>query len=182
MLIASWQGLPALRVLKAVLVGMVGVFALLVAVNNVVDYNSNFNFVQHVLSMDTTFEGNRLLWRAIKEPWLHHVAYAVIIVCELTTGLLGVVGAWQMFARRHFFPEFHKALMLASWGLLTGLLLWFGGFMVVGGEWFVMWQSRSWNGQEAAFRFLVSIVTTLIFIHLPEPAHLQATHAQTSQH
>jgi predicted small integral membrane protein len=178
MLIAWSQSLPALRMLKVIMVGMIAGFALLVALNNVVDYNSNFNFVQHVLSMDTTFEGNQLLGRAFSQPWLHHVAYGVIIACEFFTGLLGGAGAWFMLCRRRAsFPEFHKALMLASWGLLLGLMLWFGGFMVVGGEWFLMWQSRSWNGQEAAFRFLVSIVTTLIFIHLPEPAHLQPPNA-----
>ena len=50
-----------LRLSKLVLVGMVAVFALLVGVNNVVDYDSNFEFVQHVLSMDTTFQNNEFL-------------------------------------------------------------------------------------------------------------------------
>jgi predicted small integral membrane protein len=37
--------------------------------------------------------------------------------------------------------------------------------MVVGGEWFQMWQSPSWNGQEAAFRFYLTILAVLIFIN-----------------
>jgi predicted small integral membrane protein len=41
-------------------------------------------------------------------------------------------------------------------------LVWFFGFMVVAGEWFAMWQSATWNGQEAAFRFYVAV---LIFIN-----------------
>lgn len=35
--------------------------------------------------------------------------------------------------------------------------------MVVGGEWFLMWQSHQWNGQEAAFKFYMAILGVLIF-------------------
>ena len=38
-------------------------------------------------------------------------------------------------------------------GTTLGFLVWFTGFLVIGGEWFAMWQSATWNGQEAAFRF-----------------------------
>jgi predicted small integral membrane protein len=31
-----------------------------------------------------------------------------------------------------------------------------------------MWQSRSWNGQEAAFRFTMVILGVLIFLVLPD--------------
>ena len=44
-----------------------------------VNYGSNFDFVQHVLSMDTTFPGNQLKWRAISTPALHHAFYWTII-------------------------------------------------------------------------------------------------------
>lgn len=164
------QKLAALRLVRVVLMFQIGAFALLVGINNIVDYNSNFNFVQHVLSMDTTFEGNALQGRAITSPALHHIAYALIIAMELGTGVLCLLGCWKMFVlRKADYDEFFGSLMLASYGLMLGLLLWFGGFMVVGAEWFLMWQSDTWNGQDAAFRFLVSIVTTLIFLHLPEP-------------
>lgn len=169
----SWpQNIVALRVVKVVLVLQVGVFALLVGLNNLLDYNSNFTFVQHVLSMDTTFEGNELQGRAIEAPVLHHAAYLLIIMMELATGAFCLGGAWAMYKARHAdYADFFANVMLSSYGLLVGLLLWFGGFMVVGAEWFLMWQSPDWNGQEAAFRFLVSIVTTLIFLHLPEPIY-----------
>ena len=36
--------------------------------------------------------------------------------------------------------------------------------MVIGGEWFQMWQSPRWNGQEAAFRFYLTILAVLIFV------------------
>ncbi len=40
--------------------------------------------------------------------------------------------------------------------------------MVVAGEWFAMWQSQTWNGQEAAFRFYVAVLGVLIFVALPD--------------
>jgi predicted small integral membrane protein len=46
--------------------------------------------------------------------------------------------------------------------------VWFFGFMVVAGEWFAMWQSQTWNGQEAAFRFYMAVLGVLIFVALPD--------------
>jgi hypothetical protein len=46
--------------------------------------------------------------------------------------------------------------------------VWFFGFMVVAGEWFAMWQSTIWNGQEAAFRFYVAVLGVLIFVNQPD--------------
>ena len=37
--------------------------------------------------------------------------------------------------------------------------------MVVAGEWFAMWQSATWNGEEAAFRFYVAVLGVLIFVN-----------------
>ncbi len=159
------------RCMKALLTGLIAVFALLVATNNVTDYGSNFAFVQHVMSMDTTFEGNRLTWRAIDSQWLHHVAYWLIILTEFGVGFICATGAAAMFRARHApMAQYQRAMMLASWGLVLGIALWFTGFMTVGAEWFLMWQSQSWNGQQAAFRFIMCLFGCLLFLHLPEPA------------
>ena len=40
--------------------------------------------------------------------------------------------------------------------------------MVVGGEWFSMWQSKDWNAQEAAYRFYMAVLGVLIFVSLPD--------------
>ena len=37
--------------------------------------------------------------------------------------------------------------------------------MVLGGEWFLMWQSSTWNGQDAAFRFYATLLGMLIFLN-----------------
>lgn len=158
-----------LRLLRALFVAAVALFALLVALNNVTDYGSNFRFVTHVLSMDTTYEGNNLTWRAVQAPWMHHAAYAIIILAEAATGVFCALGAWCLLRDRHVPPAaFERSKRLATVGLAIGIILWFTGFLTVGAEWFLMWQSERWNGQEAAFRFVMVLFATLIFLHLPE--------------
>lgn len=162
-------GLTYLRVIKLILVAQVGLFAFLVALNNVFDYDSNFNFVMHVMSMDTTFENNKLLWRAVTHQSVHHFAYWCIIFAEAITGILCFVGTYQLWLHRHSSKrEFQRAKKLASIGLSLGITLWFTGFMTVGAEWFLMWQSDIWNGQDAAFKFIVFIFLVLLMLHMPE--------------
>jgi len=48
--------------------------------------------------------------------------------------------------------------------LALGVLLWLAGFEVIGGEYFLMWQSHTWNGQESAFHFAVLCVLGLLFL------------------
>ncbi|WP_395609476.1 DUF2165 family protein [Pseudomonas sp. B22129] len=157
------------RYAKIALTLSLAAFACLVAFNNITDYGSNFAFVKHVLSMDTTFPGNAAMYRAITTPWLWHAAYALIIFGEALTGLLLVLGALKLWRARHAgSADFNRAKACATLGLALGFVVWFFGFMVVGGEWFLMWQSHQWNGQDAAFKFYMAIVGVLIFLNLPD--------------
>ena len=51
-------------------------FCLVVAFDNITDYGTNYLFVQHVMSMDTTHPGNSLMYRSITNPVLWRAAYA----------------------------------------------------------------------------------------------------------
>ncbi len=154
------------RLSKALLVALVGLFALLVGIDNIIDYGANFAFVHHVMSMDTIFPDSSLKWRAIINPALHHTVYAVIIGFELLTGILCLTGAVRLWtAREARALEFNKAKAIAIAGLVCGLGLWFFGFLVVGGEWFKMWQSAKWNGQASAFRFIACLGLVLVFVN-----------------
>lgn len=160
------MGASGIRLMKALLIAFIALFALLVAINNVFDYQSNFMFVKHVLSMDTTFEGNSLMWRALPQAWVHHFAYLIIIICEFLVGFICAYASFRLFRISDVHSdEYLNAKTLASWGLVLGITLWFGGFMAVGAEWFLMWQSPVWNGQEAAFRFIMCLFGTLIFLN-----------------
>jgi predicted small integral membrane protein len=55
-----------LHLAKVALVAAVAFFYTLVVFNNVTDYESNHQFVLHVLAMDTTIPGNHGMWRAAR--------------------------------------------------------------------------------------------------------------------
>lgn len=154
------------RIAKVVMVGSLAVFAFIVAFDNVTDYVTNFEFVRHVLSMDTTFPENALLYRRITSTVLWNVGYWLIILGEGLTSLSLAVAAIVLMRRlRSNGAEFDRAKRFVFIGSAIGFLVWFFGFMVVAGEWFAMWESRSWNGQEAAFRFYMTILAVLIFVN-----------------
>lgn len=158
-----------LRTSKMLLVFGVAVYYSLVVFNNLTDYGSNYEFVRHVLMMDSTFPGNRGMWRAMNSPPIHTIFYAAIIVWELATTVLCWWGGMRMaVALRGSEEAFHRAKRISVLGLTVGLLLWLVAFLSVGGEWFLMWQSKTWNGQEAAFRMFAVTGIVLLFVALPD--------------
>jgi predicted small integral membrane protein len=158
-----------LRVAKTLLVFGVALFYLFVVLNNTTDYNSNYQFVRHVLMMDSTFPGNRGMWRAINSAALHTGFYLSIIAWETLTMILCWVGAVKLgLGLRGTATAFHQAKRVAIMGLTLSLLMWLVAFLSVGGEWFLMWQSKSWNGQDAAFRMFTVVGIVLLLVALPE--------------
>jgi predicted small integral membrane protein len=154
-----------LRAAKAALVFGVALYHTLVVWNNVTDYDANFQFIRHVLMMDSTFPGNREMWRAMNSPVWHGVFYWAIILWESAAVILCWWGGWRL-ARTLKGDEssFGKAKNIAILGLTSSLLLWLVAFLCVGGEWFLMWQSKTWNGQEAAFRMFTVVGIVLLFV------------------
>ncbi|WP_038360378.1 DUF2165 domain-containing protein [Bosea sp. 117] len=157
------------RLTKVFMTACLAAFAFIVTYDNIIDYGSNYAFVQHVLSMDTTFPGNALMGRAITDPELWRLGYAGIIAGEGLTCLLFALAAAAMLFGLRDTGRFNRAKGFVAAGAGLGFAIWFFGFMVVGGEYFAMWQSKDWNGQEAAFRFYMTMMAVLIFVCLPEP-------------
>ncbi len=159
----------AVRAAKTATVAAVALFASLVTFGNLTDYNTNFVFVEHVMSMDTIFPFSTIKYREITSPALHHAAYAAIIATEAATAVLCWIGAAALVRRlRADAGAFNRAKMFAVLGLTLGFLLWQVGFMSIGGEWFGMWQSQQWNGVPSAFRFVMTIIAVLIFVVMPD--------------
>ena len=153
-----------IRLCKTALVATVALFFLLVAFGNLTDYGSNWAFVQHVLAMDTIFPDSTLTWRAITAEWAQALAYWLIIAWEIAAGLLLAWAGLRLFAARGSARRFNAARPLALTGLTLGILLYGLGFIVVGGEWFAMWQSPTWNGQRAAAIFLLLVGVALLHL------------------
>ncbi len=157
------------RLAKIAMCLSLAVFCLLVGIDNIADPKSNYAFVAHVMSMDTTFPGNTLMYRAITSPVAFQLAFSLIIAAEIVAGLLFLAGAWRLWqARLAPAAAFNAAKAYAVAGALLAFLLWFFGFMVIAGEWFAMWQSKAWNAQQSAFRLYLTVIAVLIFLVLPD--------------
>lgn len=155
------------RLCKITLVASVALLFTLIALDNITDYNGDWQFVQHVLSMDTIYPSSSLHWRAIKDSTVQEAAYLFIIATEAAVAVLLWLGACRLVMTIGT-QYFARAKSLAIAGLTIGLLLYMAGFIAIGGQWFVMWQSQSWNGQQKAFDFIAMIGAVLIVVLLTE--------------
>jgi predicted small integral membrane protein len=146
----------------AVLAAITAVQMALIAFGNMTDYETNHQFVVHVLAMDTTFKSPNMMWRAITSPALVTVVYVAIIVWE-TVAALVLIAATVAWVRAFGGRPAVTARRLSSVGWLMWIALFGGGFVAIGGEWFQMWQSRAWNGQEGSFRFYLSVLGVAVY-------------------
>jgi predicted small integral membrane protein len=158
-----------IRTSKALLLCAMGFYYALVVFNNTNDYNSNLQFVRHVLLMDTTFPGNNGMWRAIRTPIVPPLFFASIVVWETVTGVLCWWGGIRLLRNlRSSAATFNGAKNLGVVALTLSLLMWLTAFLSVGSEWFLMWQSKLWNGQEAAARMFNVAGILLLYLVMPD--------------
>ena len=163
-----------LRLAKTALVFGIALFYTFVVFNNLTDYDSNYQFIRHVLMMDSTFAGNRGMWRALNSPAIHTIFYVCIIAWEFVTMVLCWAGGVRLVRSiGGAAAVFHRAKNVAVTGLTMSLLMWLAAFLSVGGEWFLMWQSKSWNGQEAAFRTFTVVGIVLLFLAMPDSERVE---------
>ncbi|RPH24119.1 DUF2165 domain-containing protein [Buttiauxella warmboldiae] len=158
-----------IRYSKLILLAAVSFYATLVAFGNITDYQTNFDFVQHVLMMDTIFPDATIKYRAINNPMLHHLFYLIIIITECVIAAAGWYGSWMMLcARKQSAKTFNHAKRWGVIALTLAFILWQVGFMSVGGEWFGMWMSKTWNGLNASFRIFTMVILILIYLIIPD--------------
>ena len=157
-----------IRLCKMALVAMIAAFFIIVAFGNITDYETNRVFVQHVLAMDTIFPGSPLTWRAVTDPRLVAFAYRAIIGWEILSAAILVFATMRMAACCGDRQLFAHAKPIAILGLSCGLLLYGLGITVIGGEWFAMWQSKTWNGLDSAARFMLLDGLILLGVLAPD--------------
>ncbi|MGW1074591.1 DUF2165 domain-containing protein [Streptomyces sp. NPDC002537] len=156
-----WGTLP---VAAAVLTGTVALYIALVAFGNMTDFDTNREFVRHVMAMDTTFKDDDLMWRAVTDHALQDIVYVAIIIWETLAALVLIAGTVLWLRGR---PDRRAARRVSTLGLVMLMLLFGAGFIAVGGEWFAMWQSAKWNGLQAATRIVALATLALLVIQLP---------------
>lgn len=156
------------RLSKLATLTFYGLFIGLAGTDNIIDYGSNFAFIQHVMAMDTVFETTTLRWRAIESEALHHVAFALIITTELVAAALCLGGAAVLLPKLRDPSGFQSAKRVGLAGLTAALALFFFGFYVLGGEWFVSWQSPQWSSSDVGLENTLLVVACLIYVNRRE--------------
>ncbi|MDZ7800900.1 MAG: DUF2165 domain-containing protein [Trueperaceae bacterium] len=158
----------SVRVSKTALVMAAALFYLLLVYNDVVMYEANAAFVRGVLSME--YAADAQVWRAIADPGIQEAFYWVTIFWKALAFLYCAWGALAMWASRHASRvDFYRAKDKAVTGMTLGLLLWLLAYLTVGGEWFLMTQSETWNGGPEAFRTLAAFAILLTYLAQPDP-------------
>ena len=152
------------RLIKIFLGTSVGLYMLLICFNNITDYGVNFEFVSKVSGMEDVFSNKKNGWRSINNNVLQNIFYLIIIAWEIVITLFVAVGVARMVRKlKSNAADFEYSKRFLTTGLFLGVILWFGLFVTAGGEWFLMWQSKTWNGQNTAFLLSICFMLFLIY-------------------
>lgn len=156
-----------IRYSKAILMAYISFFGMLVMIQNFTDYNSNYTYVAHILSMDTTIGNENIRYRAIESAMIHHRIYWFIITMEVTYTVLCLIGAYQLFRNINAPAEvFHEAKKFSIMGILAAIFIYYVCLQTMGVEWFDMDTSQSWNAKDWARHIVDFIFPVMIYITL----------------
>ncbi len=161
------------RMAVAALATITGFYYLFVAFTNCVDTDTNRNGVAAVLSMKATIHHPGTDWRAITNGNVALVAYILVVIWEFLIAfvLLAAGGVWGRVLTgrpRRLRAGLDVAVKLSSLGWTMAVLLFAGGFLTVGGEWFRMWANDDVNASSAALQNFLIAGVGLILVHLPD--------------
>jgi predicted small integral membrane protein len=131
------------RYLKITLVVFVGLTGFLFVAGNIANWDAGLGAVGYVLSM----EGHELygshIFPPVTNPTLVTIAYLVILAGEFLVGALCFKGAWDLWSARNGSAEvFNASKTFAVLGTGMAMVVWFGGFVVIGAVLFQMWQTQ----------------------------------------
>ena len=166
------------RLVKIIMSGGLTLLCALIALGNILDPEPNLSFVRHVLSMDTIHARRLGSRRAMP---IRRCGGSLLADRHRGGGRrrplrLGTVELTNARSRRRGPFRRPSASSISARVRYPHLVV---AATAVGGEWFAMWMSGTWNGQQAAFRIWVFILPVVIFVAEPE-AELAARYREKS--
>ena len=100
---------------------------------------SNWPFVQGVLSGDGVPADIGFQWRFIDATWFQAASYIGIMTLETITGIVLLIAGITWLRASATSDRWNHAQKLTFIGGFLSLTIFFFGFMVVGGNWFIMY-------------------------------------------
>lgn len=159
----------AVRLLKIGLVFFVGLQGFLYVAGNIANWEAGLGAVGYVVGMQEHEVYPAHIFPPLTHPALVTLAFLVILAGEFLVGALCVKGAWDLWRARCASAEvFNEAKTFALTGTAMAMVVWFGGFIVIGGALFQMWQTQLGAGSfDDAFVFAAT--GGLIFLLVSRP-------------
>lgn len=160
----------AIRYLKIVLVVFVGLTGLLFVAGNIANWDAGLASVGYVLSMEGHEISGSHIFPPVTNPALVTIAFLVILAGESLVGVLSLKGAWDLWGSRKGSADvFNASKTYAVLGTGMAMVVWFGGFVVIGGVLFQMWQTEIGHGSFGdAFILAASGGLVLLFVSGPD--------------
>lgn len=146
----------------ACIIGLIGLLAFLDNANNL---QSAFSVIEFVVS-GAEQPYYKIIGPTISSPAIIWIVLFSIMAIELLVGVLGLWGLGQMIKHlRAGFDEFQHAKSMVLLGASTGMLLWYGAFVVIGELYFNFWQTETGLASaEGAFRYGTICAVLYVFI------------------
>lgn len=160
----------AVRMLKIVLVVFVGLQGWFYVAGNIANWDAGLGAVGYVLGMQGHEIYGNHIFPPVTNPALVTIAFVLIIFGEFLVGALSLAGAWRLWqARNGDGRSFNSAKTFAILGAGMAMVVWFGGFVVIGGALFQMWQTQVGSGSfEGAFIYGATSAFVLLFVNSPD--------------
>lgn len=157
----------AIRYLKIVLITFVGLQGWLYVAGNLANWDAGLGAVAYVLGMQDHAVYSNPIIPPITGPVVVTLAFLVILAGEFLIGALSLKGAWDLWrARKASADAFNSAKTYAILGAGMAMVVWFGGFIVLGGALFQMWQTQAGAGSfNGAFVYSASSGLVLLFVN-----------------
>jgi len=136
-----------IRLAKSALIGALGLFVTVFALNNIANFSTAISHVGYVLSQADHTVYPVSLFPALNADLIVTATLCLIIAAELATGVVLLKGGLDLFrARAQAVQAFEDAKSAALLGCLMAIGVWFGLFMVLGGTFYQMWQTPLGRG------------------------------------
>ncbi len=157
----------SIRYLKIILVIFVGLSGFFFVAGNIANWNAGLELVGYVLSMEGHEIYNSHIFPPVTNSVMVTIAYLIILTGEFLVGALSLKGAWDLWSARNESAEtFNASKTNAILGPGMAMVVWFGGFIVIGGVLLQMWQTKIGAGSfHDAFIFAVIGGLVLLFVN-----------------
>jgi predicted small integral membrane protein len=135
--------------------------------NNISNYDVLFtNVVKPLMTMDKVSNLAAKTFRAIDNDLLIHIACNLMMIAELSIGILTTVGLIKMGKNFYQSPEvFNQGKQWVMNACILGELIWGLGFFTMGGDYFLSWLNPNLSDfQSGALNYviLMFIIYTLL--------------------